>query len=47
MFHNGKDNGERKLLGSLDDIYQYRKELLATARNYQQTITTETTITES
>ncbi|ULT41879.1 hypothetical protein KRR40_46220 [Niabella defluvii] len=47
LFHNGKDNGERKLLGSLDDIYQYRKELLATARNYQQTITTETTITES
>lgn len=46
LFHNGKDNGEKKLLESLDDIYQYRKELLATAGNYQQTIPTEITNTE-
>lgn len=48
LFHNGKDNGERKLLESLDDIYKYRKELLATVHNYQQNIiVTETTNTVS
>lgn len=36
LFHNGKDNGEKKLLESLDDIYKYRKELLATVEKYQQ-----------
>ncbi|MBZ4192553.1 type I restriction endonuclease [Niabella beijingensis] len=41
LFHRGKDNGERKLLASLDDIYQYRKELLATADHYQQKNETE------
>ena len=48
LFHNGKDNGERKLLESLDDIYKYRKELLATIHNYQQNlIETETINTVS
>lgn len=41
LFHNGKDNGEKKLLNSLDDIYKYRKELLATVNNYQQKVETE------
>ncbi|WP_018630524.1 type I restriction endonuclease [Niabella aurantiaca] len=36
LFHKGKDNGEKKLLDSLDDMYQYRKELLATVASYQQ-----------
>ncbi|SDC79971.1 type I restriction endonuclease [Niabella drilacis] len=36
LFHNGKDNGEKKLLDSLDDIYQYRKALLDTVDNYQK-----------
>jgi len=34
LFHNGKDNGEKKLLESIDDIYKYRAELLATVGNY-------------
>lgn len=34
LFHNGKDNGERQLLQSLDDIYKFKKELLATINNY-------------
>lgn len=35
LFHNGKDNGERKLLESIDDIYMYKKELLDTLGNYE------------
>ncbi len=35
LFHNGKDNGEKKLLDSLDDIYKYKTELLATVKNYE------------
>jgi hypothetical protein len=35
LFHNGKDNGERKLLSSLDEIYSHKKELLATVENYK------------
>lgn len=34
LFHNGKDNGERQILQSLDDIYKFKKELLATINNY-------------
>lgn len=34
LFHNGKDNGERRLLASLDDIYTCKKELLATVAQY-------------
>lgn len=34
LFHNGKDNGEKKLLDSLDDIYKYKAELLSTTNNY-------------
>ena len=41
LFYKGKDNGERKLLTSPDDIYQYRKELLATVSNYLQKNDTE------
>ena len=36
LFHNGKDSGEKKLLNSLDEIYQYRSELLTTVANYRQ-----------
>ncbi|WP_121924496.1 type I restriction endonuclease [Flavobacterium weaverense] len=35
LFNNGKDNGEKKLLNSLDDIYNYRNELLNTLKNYE------------
>ncbi|MFT3796476.1 type I restriction endonuclease [Flavobacterium sp.] len=35
LFHNGKDNGERKQLNSLDDIYTFKNELLSTVKNYQ------------
>jgi len=35
LFDKGKDNGERKLITSVDDIYQYRKELLDTVKNYE------------
>jgi hypothetical protein len=35
LFHNGKDNGEKKLLGSVDDIYKFKAELLATIANYK------------
>ncbi len=35
LFHKGKDNGEKKLLETLDDIYKYRTELLETATKYQ------------
>ncbi|MET0946322.1 MAG: type I restriction endonuclease [Flavobacterium sp.] len=34
LFHNGKDNGEKQLLENLDDIYMFKKELLATIENY-------------
>jgi len=34
LFHNGKDSGERMPLDSLDDIYNYRKELHHTLENY-------------
>lgn len=34
LFQNGKDSGEKKLLNSLDDIYQYKSELLSALNNY-------------
>lgn len=34
VFHQGKDNGEKKLLNSIDDIYNYKTELLDTTKNY-------------
>ena len=34
VFHNGKDNGEKKILQSLDNIYDYKTELLETIKNY-------------
>ncbi|KQS92925.1 MULTISPECIES: type I restriction endonuclease [Chryseobacterium] len=35
LFHNGKDNGEKKLIASLEDIYNFKNELLATMKNYE------------
>src|SRR5690606_29283952 len=35
LFHNGKDNGEKKLLSEIDEIYNYKKELLQTLKNYE------------
>lgn len=35
LFNNGKDNGARKLLESLDDIYKYKAELQETVKNYE------------
>ena len=35
LFHNGKDNGEKKLLESLDAIYTYKTELLDTLKQYE------------
>lgn len=35
LFHKGKDNGERVLLASLDDIYKHKKALLDTVKNYE------------
>lgn len=35
LFNNGKDNGEKKLLNSIDDIYNYKVELLDTLKNYE------------
>ncbi len=35
LFHNGKDNGEKKLLESIDDIYKFKPELLITVENYK------------
>ena len=35
VFHNGKDNGEKKLIASLDEIYNFKTELLATIKNYE------------
>ncbi len=34
LFHNGKDKGEKHLLASLEEIYPFRTELLATVGNY-------------
>lgn len=34
LFNKGKENGEKKLLDSVDDIYKYKNELLATVGNY-------------
>lgn len=34
LFNNGKDNGEKKLIASLDDIYNFKSELLSTIKNY-------------
>lgn len=35
LFNNGKDNGEKMLISSLDEIYNYKAELLATIKNYE------------
>ena len=35
LFHNGKDNGEKKQLLSLEEIYEYKNQLLATLKNYE------------
>lgn len=35
LFHNGKDNGEKKLIASLEEIYNFKAELLATIKNYE------------
>ncbi|MEN2436779.1 type I restriction endonuclease [Weeksellaceae bacterium A-14] len=35
LFNNGKDNGEKKLLSSIDDIYNFKTELLETVKNYE------------
>lgn len=35
LFQNGKDGGEKKLLNSLEDIYEYKSELLSTLKNYE------------
>ncbi|MBA5792750.1 type I restriction enzyme HsdR N-terminal domain-containing protein [Flavobacterium sp. xlx-214] len=35
VFNQGKDNGEKKLLSCIDDIYNYKTELLATLKNYE------------
>lgn len=34
LFHNGKDNGEKRLISSLDELYNFRTELLNTAKFY-------------
>lgn len=34
LFNNGKDNGDKKILNSLDDIYNFKSELLATLSQY-------------
>ena len=35
LFHNGKDAGEKVLINSLDDIYNYKVELQKTVDNYK------------
>lgn len=35
LFHNGKDNGEKKLISSLDEIYDFKTELLTTIKTYE------------
>ncbi|ATL46493.1 restriction endonuclease [Chitinophaga caeni] len=41
LFHNGKDNGEKMALETLEDIYNYKKELLVAANNYIQVTVTQ------
>ena len=35
LFNNGKDNGEKRLLNTLDEIYNYKSELLETLGQYE------------
>jgi hypothetical protein len=35
LFHNGKDKGEKKLISSLEEIYDFKIELLTTIKNYE------------
>ncbi len=35
VFNNGKDNGEKKPISSLDDLYNFKAELFATVKNYE------------
>lgn len=35
LFHNGKENGEKQILNSLEDIYNHKANLLETIKNYQ------------
>ena len=35
LFNNGKDNGEKKQIYSIDELYNYKTELLATLKNYE------------
>lgn len=35
LFHNGKDNGEKKLINSIDEIYNYKSEILNTLSLYE------------
>jgi hypothetical protein len=35
LFNNGKDNGDKKLINSLDEIYSFKSELLSTIKNYE------------
>jgi hypothetical protein len=35
LFHNGKDNGEKRAINSLEDIYDFKKELLETIKIYE------------
>ncbi len=35
LFNQGKDNGEKKQIESVDDIYNFKTELLATIKNYE------------
>lgn len=35
LFNKGKDSGERKQITSVDDIYQFKSELLETLKNYE------------
>ncbi|MEC4054107.1 type I restriction endonuclease [Myroides odoratimimus] len=34
LFHNGKDSGEKMLINSLEEIYNYKTELLNTVKTY-------------
>lgn len=34
VFNNGKENGQKNLLGNLDDLYNFKNELLETVKNY-------------
>ena len=35
LFHNGKDNGDRKQISSVDEIYNFKKELQKAVENYK------------